>query len=192
MLDLSVTNIPRVRLPASTSARQEMYADLKRAKKPVAFEMEIPLTSDTPPVSHVYSVPEAVCHQEFAGTSKKGSGLYPVDVRFVSVCVTPILDGVVGIGGLKGLESKLELILTPSSTGGQLTQESASGIHHGRYDDLILLQTFLYNLFHILLCIRPCSPGRHGRGGDANDSRQQLMTSTIINEFDRAVCASRI
>lgn len=132
VLDLSMANIPRVRLPASTSARQEMYADLSRAKKPIAFEMEIPLTADTPPVSHVYSVPESVCHQEFACTSKKGSGLYPVDVKFVSICMTPILDGVVGIGGLKGLESKLELILTPSGGCGQVDQHSSNAMHHGR------------------------------------------------------------
>jgi hypothetical protein len=133
LLDLSGAAPPRIRLPASTSARQEMAADLRRARKPVAFEMEIPLAARegspaaAPPVSHIYTVPEAVCHQAFAATRQRQRGAhtdtdssdaFPVEVRFVSMCVSPLVDGVVGIGGLKALEIKLELILTPSEGSG--------------------------------------------------------------------------
>lgn len=98
-----------------------MYTDLQKAKKPVCFDIEIPLAKDSfAPQSKIYTVPESVCYQEFAPSRNidTGHSVYAVNVNFVSMCITPILDGIVGIGGLKALECKLELILAPSSNGG--------------------------------------------------------------------------
>ncbi len=116
--------VPRIRLPSSTSARQEMLVDLKKAKKPITFEIEIAAnsekTSAIPTFSNVFVVPEMNCVSPMPDAalspSKQSSdltSLYPVNVEFVSIIVTPPVDGVIGLGGIRALEHKLELILTP-------------------------------------------------------------------------------
>ena len=135
LLDIDGPPSHRIRLPASTSARQEMFTDLKKAKKPVAFEIEIPVSKEGVTLaSNIYTVPETLCRQEFAGSGRDrgGSRLFPVNIKFASICLTPILDGIVGIGGIKALESKLELVLTPANTA-SMGSPSYSIKHGGRY-----------------------------------------------------------
>lgn len=141
-LDTSLLNIGgdalhRIRLPASTSARQEMYADLRRAKKPVAFEIEIPIVKDeSPPISNIYTVPEVLCCQDFFARNTFGADdrrVVPVHIKFISICLSPLVDGVVGIGGMKALENKLELLLMPPDEVTISQQVSPGSLRFGRY-----------------------------------------------------------
>ena len=123
----ATASVPRIRLPSSTSARQEMLTDLKKAKKPITFEIEMAINSEktssassSPSLSNAFVVPESLCVvpiQAATESPSKQSGdqtaMYPVNTEFVSIIVTPSVDGVIGIGGIRALEHKLELILTP-------------------------------------------------------------------------------
>lgn len=149
MLDLSVKTAHRIRLPASTSARQEMYADLRKAKKPVAFEIDVPIAKEQPPaLSHIFIIPEDLCRQEFVGPSKgrENCSIFPLNVNFVGICVTPILDGIVGIGGMRAMESKLEMIFSPvrdiAGHGSPIQHGRCGTLKYTNVDLISVLQSF--------------------------------------------------
>ena len=117
LVELPAFHNHKVVLPTSTSARQEIYKDFVNRNE----LLTIPLETSSPDgesiqSSHVYSIPEKLCYQ-LHRTLRLGHAELEavVNIKFICICLTPALERVIGVGGLKAVENKLELILLPST-----------------------------------------------------------------------------
>jgi hypothetical protein len=93
-----------------------MYNDIKKARKVVAFEVDVPGVPGKTSSSYIYAIPNVICVEGQVLGVGNTSPSYPVDISFASICITPTIDGIIGPGGLKALENKLELMIIPSTT----------------------------------------------------------------------------